>query len=1112
MRLRPDFPDLRPALAKAAGLAAVSALTAYLGVLASRQTDNVAAVWLPNAIVLAVMMMSQRRHWPVYASAAALTNFALNLAWGDSLFVSAGFAVCNSAEILLTFGLLRWLSVGDAVLDSMPSLLKFLAAVAVGAAVSATLGAWLISVAFGAPYGAVWQTWWIGDAVGLLIVTPLCLSWRGVSWGALRADLGSAASAALVIGFAATTLAVINTPVTSDTLEHLLPLLILPPQIAMAFRFGARGAALSAAFIAVAGVTAILTDTGLFAGHPDPVDAISSFQAMISTLTIATFMLAAASTERGRAERRAVVAEARLRDGIESLNEAFALFDADDRLVIFNEKFRSLHGTLHDHIVAGMKFEEIIRASATDGLYPLAPGEIDSWIEIRLQRHRDPGAPFEHQLSNGQWLQISEHRTRDGGIVGVRTDITRLKRQEQALRAGEERFRNVVEASPSALVMIDQTGRIGLVNGQAEAIFGYKREELLGQTVEILLPERMRLAHPGHRSGFFAAPSARAMGNGRDLYARRKDGSEFPVEIGLSPMATPDGTMVLSAIVDISQRKQAEAELTRMAAENRTQRELADAANRAKSDFLATMSHEIRTPINGIIGYAEMLQDSALAPDQRSKLDVIRSCGRALMTIVNDILDISRVEAGKLDLENLDFDPVKVAEDMLAITQKDAADKGLALHMSVGDGVPRALRGDPGRLGQIILNLVGNAVKFTERGGINVDLQLEAATAARVTLRISVRDTGIGIPPDIKDRLFEKFFQGDAGRWRRYGGSGLGLAIAKRLVTLMGGSIGVESTPSEGSCFWFTADFARGDGRQEIDLPARPGEPAGHARPARILLVDDLRINRDLGAGLLASAGHRVDCVDDGTAALAAVTTEDYQVILMDVQMPKMDGMEATARIRSLPEPKCHVPIIAMTAYATKSDVQSCLTVGMNDHLAKPIDKQRLLDMVDRWAWQDLQVERRERKPPADTEPTQSREPLDADLIAIVEQSLGRAETIRLAALLIERLDAATVDMRRQAEQGDIASLQREAHKLVSQAGNMGLARVSALCRDLQDDAGRGRLVMASDMIARVDAIDAAAKDAVGRLREVYPECDLPAFAAKTIRPTVVPLARTYTR
>lgn len=1094
---RSGLPELLPVLAKAAVLAAVSALTAYLGILVSRHTDNVAAIWLPNAIVLAVMMQSQRRHWVIYAAAAAAANLALNLAWGDGFFVSTGFAVCNGAEVLLAFGLLRWLNVGDAVLGSVSSLLKFLAVSAFSAAASATLGAWLISVAFGAPYGTVWQTWWIGDAVGLLVVTPLCLSWRGVAWRALGSELRSAASAASVVGFAVTALAVINTPVTSAALEHVLPLLILPSQVAMAFRFGARGATLSAAFVAAAGVEAILAGTGLFASNADAVDAISSLQAMLSTLTISTFMLVAGLEERSQVERRAVIAEARLRDGIESLNEAFALFDADDRLVLCNETYKTMHGDLADMIAPGVSFEAIVRATAAAGQYPLEDSEVEGWIGDRLERHRNPRGPFEHPIRGGRWLQIAEQRTPDGGYVGVRTDITHLKRQEEALREREEQFRRVVEASPSALVMIDQTGCIALVNGQAEAIFGYRRNELLGQSVEVLLPERMRASHPGHRAGFFGAPSARVMGSGRDLYARRKDGSEFPVEIGLNPMATAEGTMVLSAIVDISQRKQAEAELTRMAAENRGQRELAEAANRAKSDFLATMSHEIRTPINGIIGNAQLLLDSHLAADQRAKLEVVHSCGRALMSIVNDILDISRVEAGRLELEDIDFDPVAVVQEMLAITQKDAVDKGLTLSMSVGDDVPRSLRGDPGRLGQIVLNFASNAVKFTERGNVNVDLKLEAATLGRATIRVAVRDTGIGIAPEIKNRLFEEFFQGDAGKWRRYGGSGLGLAICKRLVALMGGSIGVESKPGEGSCFWFTADFRRGEEKRRSETSSERTQ----LRPARVLLVDDLKINRDLGAGLLASAGHQVDCVDDGSAALAAVAAQDYQVVLMDVQMPKMDGMEATARIRSLPEPKCHVPIIAMTAYATKSDVQSCLMVGMNDHLAKPVEKRRLLNVVDQWAWQHGLTGRE----PTDTSemltPPVANEPLNSGVIAMVEQSLGRAETVRLAAMLIERLGTASRDMRRQAERGDIASLQKEAHKLVSQAGNMGLTQVSAMCRELQDDAGCGRLLAVGDMIARVDAVVTATKDAIDCLRAAYPECDITAMAAMTIQP-----------
>jgi PAS domain S-box-containing protein len=374
----------------------------------------------------------------------------------------------------------------------------------------------------------------------------------------------------------------------------------------------------------------------------------------------------------------------------------------------------------------------------------------------------------------------------------------------------------VVEAAPNAIIVVDDEGRIVLVNAQVERLFGYERGELLGTSMERLVPRRFRNAHPTLRKHYGEAPTARPMGAGRDLFALKKDGREFPVEIGLSPFTTPHGNFVLASIIDITERKQAE-ELRLLTVGERRRRRDAEAdrdrardASQLKSQFVATMSHELRTPLNAIIGMAELLGSTQLDDRQHAFVQKINESSEALLGIINGILEFSKIEAGKVELEERELeldDLVGAAADVLV---PQARRKGVALHAYVDPLIPPVLRGDPDRLRQVLLNLVGNAVKFTERGQIIIRaLPVGAMMGRDVVVRFEVQDTGVGIPADVIPKLFEPFVQGDSSSSRTYGGTGLGLSISKRLVALMDGEIGVTSELGSGSLFWFTAGFAR---------------------------------------------------------------------------------------------------------------------------------------------------------------------------------------------------------------------------------------------------------------------------------------------------------------
>ncbi|MFT4254046.1 MAG: ATP-binding protein [Caulobacter sp.] len=421
---------------------------------------------------------------------------------------------------------------------------------------------------------------------------------------------------------------------------------------------------------------------------------------------------------------------------------------------------------------------------------------------------------------------------------------------------------------------------------------------------------------------------------------RRKDGRTIWVESTYSLVPAEDGGGFIATSRDVTERKRLAEDLAQAAHE-------AQGAAAAKADFLANMTHELRTPLTAIIGFSGLLRQSlALSDSDARQVRLIHEASNTLLGVINDVLDFSRLEAG-LEFDAEPFKPCDIARSAAALIETQAQEKDLPVLVEFGPGL-KPLVGDAARLSQVLLNFLSNAVKFTSEGRILIGVSQEASAVGQ-RLRMEVRDTGIGLPGDMHEAVFERFIQADAGVSRRFGGTGLGLAICKRIIDAMGGRIGVESTPGQGSTFWFEVDLPISEG-VAVDVPAAP-QPTALERPARVLLVEDNPANRELIGALLAPFDVEVETAVDGVGAVDAFKAgKAYDLVLMDVQMPVMDGLTATRRIRALEHAGRHTPIVAMTANVLPEQVATCLAAGMDDHLGKPINPMRLLETVARWS------------------------------------------------------------------------------------------------------------------------------------------------------------------
>jgi PAS domain S-box-containing protein len=899
-------------------------------------------IWLPNAVWVAFLLKSKLRRWPALLIAGALGNICASLSLDHRPAAVAGLALANVVESVMCAGVALRVMGGRVSLDRARDVVAFSAIAVVSAIIGATIGSsWLGQINHVDPLSN-WLLWAMSDALGLIVLTPLFCA---ISVASLKATTRRdriwkptlvLAAIAADIGLAAV--------VPSHSLPLLTPPLLVFATLEMEF----LGAAVSTLAVAIA--FCVFAGAGwtplVLSGHGFTFQLLG-VQVFLLGASFVTFPVAATLQRRRALERelidsRDALAEAnrqaRLAERLAGVGY-WRLIPGEERFTWSDEMYR-IYG--RDPALGPPSLAESTAAVHPDDLPALLShrttyGCSDApEISVRILR---PNGEVRHVMANSM-VELDTA----GGVAarfGTCCDVTELKEAEAAARRSEARYRFLADHAPDMISRTSLTGEPLYVSPGSERVFGYTPDQLQQQNAQDMV-------HPDDMARVMEAIFSLIEEHKSRLAeplcyrARHKDGHWIWIETNPTLVFDDKGEPVefIDVVRDVTQTKTFEAELEEA-------RVKAEAAAAVKSAFLANMSHELRTPLTSIIGFSRLLGErDELAQDSRRYARRILDASEALLAIINDVLDFSKLDAGQAELETQPLSVRRLVEETTGLVAIQAAAKGLELKAELDPRTPALIAGDVARLRQVLLNFLSNAVKFTDRGSVTVRTRWKGRKRSG-RLRVSVVDTGAGISPESVGRLFERFSQAEVSINRTHGGTGLGLAICKGIVELMGGEVGVETTLGDGSSFWFEIPAKAAEAQA-----ASPGEgDAGvEFAPLRILMVDDTAVNRELVKLMLQPLGLEIEEADGGADGVQAAMTKAYDLILMDVRMPGVDGLEATRLIRAVSALNRRTPILALTADVQPENAAACRGAGMDDVLAKPIVPGELIGKLMRWS------------------------------------------------------------------------------------------------------------------------------------------------------------------
>ena len=657
--------------------------------------------------------------------------------------------------------------------------------------------------------------------------------------------------------------------------------------------------------------------------------------------------------------------------------------------------------------------------------------------------------------------------------------------QVSALRASEERTRKlsmVAARTDNAVIITDRAGRIEWINDGFTRMTGYGPAEVAGRTPGSVLQGPGTDAQAVQR---MRERLQRGQGFAEEVLNYTKGGTPYWVSIEVQPILDNSGATVKFMAIerDVTEARTRERQLEEA-------RRVAESANQAKSNFLALMSHEIRTPLNGVLGSLGLLQDTVLTPEQRKFVDTSQRSADWLLSIINSILDFSKMEAGKVELEPAAFSVAALVDNVVEMLEPRASEKAISIVAEVDPDVPRAVESDPSKIRQVLLNLAGNAVKFTARGEVRIRVSLLEGDEQALRLRFTVSDTGVGIAPEQQARVFEEFWTRSEDSSHVNAGTGLGLSISRRLVHILGGEIQLESRQGTGTRFWFDIPVTPVSPEQVAANETGASDGAGTLAfgqgiqlSGRVLVAEDNSANQLVAQSLLKRLGLIVDVVGNGVEAVDAASSRPYDIILMDIGMPDMDGIAATRAIRALSGPNARVPIVAVTAHVMRGERDSLLSQGFDDYLPKPIDRNALLDCLTRWLTREAHQMTAPEEIDVSSDAHQPSRAIDRRVLDQLLKDVGPENGEAVVDAFILELDRQAVLLEDAADRPDLDAMSQAAHRLKGRAASFGATRLSRLAASIEQAARTGRTESAVGSMREFRGLAKSSKDEMDALR-----------------------------